>query len=87
MTMEGVKQTGNEADDEYTIKPQASTPQLDTSNWPLLLKNYDKRKSSPPYLHLSLSFVVPAHVNTRFSALQFSSAPATSPRSPPAAAP
>lgn len=45
MTMEGVKQTGNEADDEFTIKPQASTPQLDTSNWPLLLKNYDKRKS------------------------------------------
>lgn len=40
--MEGVKQHGNEADDEFTIKPQASTPQLDTSNWPLLLKNYDK---------------------------------------------
>jgi hypothetical protein len=47
MTMEGVKQHGNEADDEFTIKPQASTPQLDTSNWPLLLKNYDKRKSYP----------------------------------------
>ncbi|PFH57790.1 hypothetical protein XA68_14554 [Ophiocordyceps unilateralis] len=29
-------------DDEYTIKPQAVTPALDTSSWPLLLKNYDK---------------------------------------------
>ncbi|RSL44046.1 Centromere/microtubule-binding protein cbf5 [Fusarium duplospermum] len=29
-------------EDEYTIKPQATTPALDTSSWPLLLKNYDK---------------------------------------------
>lgn len=44
MTMEGVKQHGKEAaDEEFSIKPQASTPQLDTSSWPLLLKNYDKR--------------------------------------------
>ena len=27
---------------DYTIKPQAVTPKLDTSRWPLLLKNYDK---------------------------------------------
>jgi len=27
---------------EFFIKPQKSTPQLDTSKWPLLLKNYDK---------------------------------------------
>lgn len=33
-------------EDEYTIKPQATTPALDTSSWPLLLKNYDKRESS-----------------------------------------
>jgi H/ACA ribonucleoprotein complex subunit 4 len=32
-------------EDEYTIKPQATTPALDTSSWPLLLKNYDKRES------------------------------------------
>ena len=51
MTMEGVKQHGGEAvDEEFSIKPQASTPQLDTSNWPLLLKNYDKRSSSLPLL-------------------------------------
>lgn len=25
---------------EYTIKPQASTPTVDTSDWPLLLRNY-----------------------------------------------
>ncbi|KAI1191474.1 pseudouridine synthase [Nemania serpens] len=27
---------------DYTIKPTAVTPSVDTSNWPLLLKNYDK---------------------------------------------
>ncbi|KAI0205240.1 pseudouridine synthase [Astrocystis sublimbata] len=27
---------------DYSIKPTAVTPALDTSNWPLLLKNYDK---------------------------------------------
>ncbi|KAI0859222.1 pseudouridine synthase [Xylaria cubensis] len=27
---------------EYSIKPTAVTPAVDTSNWPLLLKNYDK---------------------------------------------
>lgn len=27
---------------EFFIKPQKTTPQLDTSKWPLLLKNYDK---------------------------------------------
>ncbi|KAL8764238.1 MAG: hypothetical protein Q9184_000207 [Pyrenodesmia sp. 2 TL-2023] len=31
-----------EADDEFTIKPQASTPAVDTSDWPLLLKNYNQ---------------------------------------------
>ncbi len=28
---------------DYTIKPEAVTPAVDTSTWPLLLKNYDKR--------------------------------------------
>jgi len=27
---------------DYSIKPQATTPSLDTSQWPLLLKNFDK---------------------------------------------
>lgn len=27
---------------DYTIKPTAVTPSVDTSTWPLLLKNYDK---------------------------------------------
>jgi H/ACA ribonucleoprotein complex subunit 4 len=26
---------------DYTIQPSSETPKLDTSNWPLLLKNYD----------------------------------------------
>jgi H/ACA ribonucleoprotein complex subunit 4 len=29
--------------DEFAIKPQTVIPALDTSNWPLLLRNYDKR--------------------------------------------
>jgi H/ACA ribonucleoprotein complex subunit 4 len=29
-------------DTDYLIKPQQSTPSLDTSTWPILLKNYDK---------------------------------------------
>ncbi|KAJ8613094.1 hypothetical protein MRB53_037146 [Persea americana] len=29
---------------DYAIKPEAITPALNTSDWPLLLKNYDKRK-------------------------------------------
>lgn len=32
------------AEEDYSIKPQAVTPSLDTSDWPLLLKNYDKRE-------------------------------------------
>lgn len=28
--------------EEYTIQPEKATPKLDTSKWPLLLKNYDK---------------------------------------------
>ncbi|KAK1770673.1 centromere/microtubule-binding protein cbf5 [Phialemonium atrogriseum] len=39
--MTEVKGTSKQAD-EFSIKPQAVTPALDTSNWPLLLKNYDK---------------------------------------------
>jgi H/ACA ribonucleoprotein complex subunit 4 len=30
-------------DMDYSIKPEAVTPAVDTSSWPLLLKNYDKR--------------------------------------------
>ncbi len=34
-----------EEDEDFSIKPQAVTPTLDTSHWPLLLKNFDKRAS------------------------------------------
>mmetsp|Transcript_6582 Transcript_6582/g.16563 ORF Transcript_6582/g.16563 Transcript_6582/m.16563 type:complete len:471 (+) Transcript_6582:209-1621(+) len=37
----GKKDKAAAEDGEYTIKPQSSTPKLDTSKWPLLLKNYD----------------------------------------------
>lgn len=33
-------------EDEHVIKPQSTTPAADTSDWPLLLKNYDKRAHS-----------------------------------------
>merc|ERR1712000_715610 len=39
MTMDVVKKVEEE---EYSIKPQAVTPTIDTSSWPLLLKNYDQ---------------------------------------------
>ena len=29
------------AETEHIIKPQANQPKIDTSEWPLLLKNYD----------------------------------------------
>jgi H/ACA ribonucleoprotein complex subunit 4 len=28
---------------DYTIKPEASTSNISTEDWPLLLKNYEKR--------------------------------------------
>ncbi|GAW26964.1 putative centromere microtubule-binding protein cbf5 [Rosellinia necatrix] len=38
----GVQSTQGPVAAEYTIKPTAVTPTVDTSDWPLLLKNYDK---------------------------------------------
>jgi H/ACA ribonucleoprotein complex subunit 4 len=38
MTMEVVRK-----EEEHVIKPQAVAPAIDTSQWPLLLKNYEKR--------------------------------------------
>ena len=73
MTMEVVKRD-KKVEEEYTIKPEASTPSLDTSTWPLLLKNYEKRKHcvfNRLYEDSSAHFL-----------LQFSSERATSPRSP-----
>lgn len=45
-TMEVAVTKKSKADDsqDYAIKPQAVTPSIDTSTWPLLLKNYDKRE-------------------------------------------
>ncbi|KAL2266301.1 hypothetical protein VTJ83DRAFT_5653 [Remersonia thermophila] len=33
---------GEEEEQQYVIKPQTTVPSVDTSTWPLLLKNYDK---------------------------------------------
>ncbi len=32
----------DDAADEMIIKPEAVTPKIDTSGWPLLLKNWDQ---------------------------------------------
>jgi hypothetical protein len=34
---------------EYSIKPENVTPAIPTSEWPLLLKHYDKREISGFY--------------------------------------
>ena len=40
-----VAAAATKVDVEYTIKPEAVTPAVDTSTWPLLLKDYDKCRS------------------------------------------
>lgn len=37
------------AEEKGIIVPQSTTPAADTSDWPLLLKNYDKR-ACPSFL-------------------------------------
>jgi hypothetical protein len=32
---------------DYAIKPEASVPTVNTEDWPLLLKNYEKRTLVP----------------------------------------
>ena len=34
--------TAAQVSGDYSIKTEETTPKLDTSQWPLLLKNYDK---------------------------------------------
>ena len=42
---------------DYAIKPEVATPSLETSQWPLLLKGYDRRELSLSLsAALSLSF-------------------------------
>ena len=36
------KEKSSTTENEYVIKSENKTPELDTSQWPLLLKNYDK---------------------------------------------
>ncbi len=33
--------------DAYVIKPAAAAPAIDTSDWPLLLKNYSDCRTAP----------------------------------------
>lgn len=38
---------------DYTIKPEAAAPAISTADWPLLLKNYDKRMTSSSFSSVS----------------------------------
>jgi hypothetical protein len=38
----------SQKDVDYSIKPEATTPAVDTSDWPLLLKNYNNRTIGNP---------------------------------------
>jgi H/ACA ribonucleoprotein complex subunit 4 len=42
--------TTKPAEADYSIKPTAVTPSVDTSTWPLLLKNYEKLLVRSPFL-------------------------------------
>lgn len=44
MVTEVVNKKKGQEQEEHIIKPQATTPAVDTSEWPLLLKNYDNRE-------------------------------------------
>lgn len=51
--------TGAKEEIDYTIKPEAGANNISTADWPLLLKNYDKRmltKSLSLHLFSSLFF-------------------------------
>jgi H/ACA ribonucleoprotein complex subunit 4 len=39
------KHVDADGDSDMIIKPDATAPKVDTSEWPLLLKNWDQRKS------------------------------------------
>ena len=41
MSSKKAKSDPGQSDIDYLIKPVAAAPPLDTSKWPLLLKNYD----------------------------------------------
>jgi len=47
--MADVKKAQDE-DMDYTIEPEANATGPDTSDWPLLLKNWDKRTSAHPVM-------------------------------------
>lgn len=42
MALNGGQVAAVQASEDFMIKPSSETPVLDTSKWPLLLKNYDK---------------------------------------------
>ena len=68
-------------DIDYTIKPEAAVPSISTSEWPLLLKGYDKRMHS----YVSRLFISNALVNGILTGDQSSSERAISHRFLPVA--
>ena len=48
-----VKHGDGMGDEEMIIKPQAVTPSVDTSGWPLLLRNWDQCECIQDFLYAS----------------------------------
>lgn len=48
-----VKQQANSEEDEMVIKPEKIVPKVDTTEWPLLLKNWDQREYKYPLTYKS----------------------------------
>ena len=44
--------TGAKEEIDYTIKPEAGGNNINTADWPLLLKNYEKRMSNRSFFFL-----------------------------------
>jgi H/ACA ribonucleoprotein complex subunit 4 len=41
------KEKKEKVEKDYVIEPELTTPKIDTSKWPLLLKNYDQLHVRP----------------------------------------
>jgi len=52
---------------DYTIKPEAGSSNINTADWPLLLKNYDKRMSMEFSSFYFLHFLFPSVLKVQCS--------------------
>jgi hypothetical protein len=50
---------------DFSIKPESVTPSIPTSEWPLLLKNYDQREFASLFFCRSIRKTTMQNVNMR----------------------